>query len=57
MAKLFATSHINSYLHTSTHTTIEIQWLDFVPSAELRSCLLEMLRLARQPADSRDAAR
>lgn len=48
MEKLFATSHINIYLHTSTHLTIEIQWLDFVPGAELRSCLLEMLRLARQ---------
>jgi hypothetical protein len=48
MEKLFATSHINIFLHTSTHKTIEIQWLDFVPSAELRTCLLEMLKLARQ---------
>ncbi|MGI4737689.1 MAG: hypothetical protein ACRYG7_21180 [Janthinobacterium lividum] len=48
MEKLFATSHINIFLHATTHKTIEIQWLDFVPSADLRTCLLEMLRLARQ---------
>ena len=48
MEKLFSTSHINIFLHASTHKTIEIQWLDFVPSADLRICLLEMLRLARQ---------
>ncbi|RZK98727.1 MAG: hypothetical protein EOO62_25975 [Hymenobacter sp.] len=48
MEKLFTTSHINIFLHAGSHKTIEIQWLDFVPSADLRTCLLEMLRLARQ---------
>lgn len=48
MEKLFTTSHINIFLHAGPHKTIEIQWLDFVPSADLRACLLEMLRLARQ---------
>ena len=47
MEKLFTTSHINIYLHGGPHKTIEIQWLDFVPSSDLRACLLEMLRLVR----------
>lgn len=47
MKTLFSTSHINIFLHEGKHTTIEIQWLDFVPSADLRASLLEMLRLAR----------
>lgn len=48
MDLLFSTSYINISLHSGpSHKTIEIQWLDFVPSNELRTSMREMLHLAR----------
>lgn len=48
METLFNSQYLRIFLHRTTHQTIEIQWLDFVPSAELRAALEELMRLARQ---------
>ena len=48
MQTLYSTPYLIIYLHQTTHQTLELHWLNFVPSADLRACLLEMLRLARQ---------
>jgi hypothetical protein len=47
MEHLFSNSYIHIYLHQGPPRTIEIQWLDFVPSADYRAVLREMVRLAR----------
>ena len=47
MEKLFSTQYVNISLHRTTHNTIELHWLDFVPSADFRATMLELLRLAR----------
>ena len=48
METLFSSQYCRIFLHRTTHQTIEIQWLDFVPSAELRAALAELMRLSRQ---------
>lgn len=48
METLFSSPYLRIFLHRTTHQTIEIQWLDFVPSANLRAALEELMRLARQ---------
>lgn len=48
MEHLFSNSYINIYLHPGLPKTIEIQWLDFVPSADFRTSMREMVHLARQ---------
>lgn len=48
MEKVFSSPHINIYLHPGPHNTLELEWLDFTNSDELRNSLLEGLRLARQ---------
>ncbi|MGI4867560.1 MAG: hypothetical protein ACRYFZ_26810 [Janthinobacterium lividum] len=48
MELLFSNSYINIRLHRSAHNTLEIQWLDFVPSADFRASMREMLHLAKQ---------
>jgi hypothetical protein len=48
MTTLYSTQYLNILLHTTTHTTIELQWLDFVPSADFRASMEELMRLARQ---------
>ncbi|UOR03750.1 hypothetical protein MUN82_12415 [Hymenobacter aerilatus] len=48
MKQVFSTPSVTIYLHEGLHHTIEVQWLDFVNSETLRSCLLEALRLVRQ---------
>jgi hypothetical protein len=35
-------------LHRTSHNTIELQWLDFVPSADFRRGIEEVARLARE---------
>lgn len=48
MKTIFSNAHLIISLHENpVHDAIEIQWLDFVPSADFRAGLLEMLRLAR----------
>lgn len=47
METLFSTSYLHIYLHRTTHPTLELHWLDFVPSADFRAALLELMRLAR----------
>lgn len=48
METLFSSSYLHIYLHRSTHTTLELHWLDFVPSADFRASIEELMRLARQ---------
>lgn len=48
METLFSTQYLHIYLHRSTHQTLELHWLDFVPSADFRASLLELMRLVRQ---------
>lgn len=48
MEKLFSNQYANLFLHSTTHKTIELQWLNFVPSVDFRPIVLEMMRLARQ---------
>ncbi|MGI4866530.1 MAG: hypothetical protein ACRYFZ_21585 [Janthinobacterium lividum] len=47
MKKLYASSHLNVYLHEGPPTTVELEWLDFANSDELRRNILEGLRLAQ----------
>ncbi|RZK23324.1 MAG: hypothetical protein EOO63_17755, partial [Hymenobacter sp.] len=47
MEKLFSNQYVNISLYGTTHKTIELHWLDFVPSADFRAGMLELLRLAR----------
>ncbi|MGI4737114.1 MAG: hypothetical protein ACRYG7_18240 [Janthinobacterium lividum] len=46
MEKLFSNSYVNIYLHRTSHQTLELQWLDFVPSADFRLGIEELSRLA-----------
>jgi hypothetical protein len=48
MEKVFSSPHINIYLHPGPNKALELEWLDFANSDELRSSLLEGLQLARQ---------
>jgi hypothetical protein len=48
METLFSTQYLRIHLHHTTHKTLELQWLDFVPSADFRTSILELMRLARQ---------
>jgi len=48
MQTLYSTPYVHIFLHQTTHHTLELQWLDFVPSADFRATLLELMRLARQ---------
>jgi hypothetical protein len=45
--QLSASPHLNVYLHEGPHTTVELEWLDFTNSEELRRNILEGLRLAQ----------
>lgn len=48
MDLLFSTQYANIFLHITTHPTLELQWLDFVPSADYRVSIQELMRLAIQ---------
>lgn len=48
METLFSTQYLHIFLHRTTHQTLELQWLDFVPSSDYRACIEELMRLARQ---------
>jgi hypothetical protein len=47
MELLFSSSYINISLHQGPPKIIEIQWLDFVPSADFRASMREMMHQAR----------
>jgi hypothetical protein len=47
METLLSTPYVRIHLHQTTHPTLELQWLDFVPSAEFRAALQEAICLAR----------
>jgi hypothetical protein len=48
MQTLYSTPYLRIYLHHTTHATLELQWLDFVPSADFRTSLEALMRLARE---------
>ena len=48
MDTLYSTQYLNILLHKTTHTTLELQWLNFVPSADFRFSIEELMRLATQ---------
>ena len=48
METLFSTQYLHIFLHRTTHQTLELQWLDFVPSADYRVSIEELMRLAHQ---------
>ena len=48
MKKLFTNQYVTIFLHSTTHQTIELQWLDFVPSADFRLGIEELSRVAHQ---------
>lgn len=48
MQTLYSTPYLSIYLHQTTHQTLELHWLDFVPSADFRASLHELMRLVRQ---------
>jgi len=48
MELLSSTAYLHIFLHRTTHVTLELQWLDFVQSADFRVSMEELMRLARQ---------
>ncbi|WP_022823223.1 hypothetical protein [Hymenobacter norwichensis] len=48
METLYSSQYLHIYLHKTTHNTLELQWLDFVPSADFRVSMLELIRLIQQ---------
>lgn len=48
METLFSSPYLHIYLHRTSHATLELHWLDFVPSADFRVSIEELMRLARQ---------
>jgi len=48
MQLLYSNPYINMRLLAGAHQTLEIQWLDFVPSHELRASMQHMLELVQQ---------
>lgn len=48
MEKLFSNQYLHIFLHSTLHKTIELQWLDFVPSADFRRGIEELSRLTHQ---------
>jgi len=48
METLFSNQYLHIFLHRTSHETIELQWLDFVPSADFRRGVEELSRLAHQ---------
>jgi hypothetical protein len=47
METLSSTPYLRIHLHHTTHPTLELQWLDFVPSTDFRAALQEAMGLAR----------
>jgi len=48
METLYSTPYLHIFLHRTTHQTLELQWLDFVPSTDFRASMTELMGLARQ---------
>jgi hypothetical protein len=48
MEKLFSNQYLIVFLHRTSHKTLELQWLDFVPSADFRQGIEEVSRLVQQ---------
>lgn len=48
MKLLFSSSYLTISLHQGPPKTLEIQWLDFVPSADFRANMREVVHLASQ---------
>ena len=48
MEELFGNQYLHLFLHRTSHNTLELQWLDFVPSADYRRGIEELSRLAQE---------
>lgn len=48
METIYQNSYLNILLHRTTHNTLELQWLNFVPSADYRRSIEELMHLMRQ---------
>lgn len=48
METLFSNQYLQIFLHRTSHKTLELQWLDFVPSADFRRGIEELSRQAHQ---------
>lgn len=47
MKNLYSTPYLTIFLHSTSHQTLELQWLDFVPSTDFRASILELMRLSQ----------
>ena len=47
METLYSTPYLHIYLHRTTHPTLELHWLNFVPSTDFRAAITELMRLVR----------
>ena len=47
METLYTNSYVTIFLHRTTHNTLELQWLDFVPSTDYRRIIEEVMQLLR----------
>lgn len=48
METLLDTEYLAIYLHSTTHKTLELSWKNFVPSADFRRYMVELMSLARK---------
>lgn len=48
MKQVFSSPHLNVFLHGGPHATIELKWLDFANSEQLRENILRALDFARE---------
>ena len=44
---LYTNSYVTIFLHRTTHNTLELRWLDFVPSADYRRIIEQVMQLLR----------
>jgi hypothetical protein len=44
---LYSNAYLKTFLHRTTHNTLELQWLDFVPSADYRLSITEVIQQLR----------
>lgn len=48
MEIVYTNPYLHILLHRTTHHTLELQWLDFVPSADFRRSMEELMRLVHK---------
>lgn len=48
MKQVFSSSHLHVFIHPGPHATVELKWLDFANSEQLRENILRALDFARE---------